>query len=213
MPIAREGYPFILTPLVIGLVMSGIGYSVLAYFLGAVGLFTLWFFRDPERKIPTAGNAVTSPADGKIVEIAGEPDSLSSGQGEMARISIFMSVFNVHVNRFPIPGQVVESIHKPGKFGIASKHGAGMQNERLITSAHMENGSKFFIVQVAGFVARRIVSYAKPGDLFEKGERFGMIRFGSRVDLYLPADTEIIQGVGDKVLAGVTVLGYLNGEK
>lgn len=205
-PIAREGYPFILTPWVIALLVLGFGFPFSACFPAVIGVFCLWFFRDPERIIPKVPGAVTSPADGKIVEIVREKENL-------VRISIFMSVFNVHVNRFPLPGKVVETVHKPGKFRIASGHGAGSENERLITSAHMENGALFLVVQVAGFVARRIVSRAHPGDRFDKGERFGMIRFGSRVDLHIPANVRIVLGAGDKVIAGESILGYLDGEK
>ena len=170
-------------------------------------LFMFYFFRDPERVPPTGDNIFVSPADGKIIRIkeSGEDGYL---KGNATEISIFMSPLNVHVNRAPCDGMVEYVRHAPGKFLSAFKDEASLKNENIALGLDTSHG-RILVRQVAGFVARRAVCRVKPGDVLKKGERYGMIKFSSRLDVYLPKNTSIKVKLGDKVKAGETVLGEI----
>jgi len=208
-PVAREGYPFILGSAFATAVVAILGLYVLALFFLAVTFFVCFFFRDPERVIPEEEKAVVSPADGKVVEVNIVQESDFAAE-KMLKISIFMSIFNVHVNRIPDDGRVADVIYYPGKFFSANLDKASRDNERNAVGLEINRGRKLIVVQVAGLIARRIICKIRKGDRLSRGERFGMICFGSRLDVYLPPDTVPAVSVGDKVLAGTSVLGYLS---
>ena len=208
-PVAREGYPFILTSALATAIVTILGLYVLALFFMAVTFFICFFFRDPERVIPEEEKAVVSPADGKVVEVGVVQES-DLVPDKMLKISIFMSVFNVHVNRIPHNGTVSDVVYYPGKFFSANLDKASRDNERNAVSMEIGRGRKLIVVQVAGFIARRIVCKIRKGDHLSRGERFGMICFGSRLDVYFPPDTAPAVCVGDKVMAGTSVLGRLS---
>jgi phosphatidylserine decarboxylase len=196
--IAREGWPFVGAALAFFVILVTIGYLPLTLAGFLVVIFVTWFFRNPERVIPSDDAAVISPADGRIIKIAKE--------GNISKISIFMSVFNVHVNRIPLSGTVKSVDYNKGRFLVASKDKASLENEQNAVTVVDEKGREIKFVQIAGLVARRIVCYIKEGDKVCRGERFGMIRFGSRLDVYLPDGMEILAKVGEKVKAGESIL-------
>ncbi len=205
-PINREGYPFIAIALVATLVIGHFSTSLFWVLLG----LTLWvalFFRDPVRVTPVAPDLVVSPADGKISAIGpvSPPPELNLPNTTYLRISVFMNVFNCHVNRAPMGGRIDRIAYTPGKFLNADLDKASVDNERngLVIS---DGRHTIGVVQIAGLIARRIVCWSKPGDDIKAGERFGLIRFGSRLDVYLPAGTEPLVLIGQKVVAGETVL-------
>jgi len=208
-PIAREGYPFILAALVC-VVIAGLLLPVLDVFFIPAAVFVIAFFRDPERTIPVDRNSIVSPADGKIikVEMLGERKFRVDNP---LKISIFMNVFNVHVNRAPSSGKVVDIVYNEGKFFSANLDKASLENEQNALILENPSGRVFAFNQIAGLIARRIVCHAKVGMNLAKGERFGMIRFGSRVDVFLPAGCRAAVNVGDKVRAGSSILGYWEG--
>ncbi|MBM9604225.1 phosphatidylserine decarboxylase family protein [Desulfopila inferna] len=208
-PVTREGYPFIFFFAFTTLIFALVGCSWVAYTGLAVTTFVLCFFRDPERFIPAKEHAVLAPADGKVIYVEKITDD-EYLQQEVYKISIFMNVFNVHVNRLPLSGTVKKIIYKPGKFHSADSDKAVLYNENCTTILESETGKKIAFVQVAGLIARRIVNWLELEDKAVRGERFGLIRFGSRVDIYLPADTEIAIEKGQKVRGGETIIGYLN---
>ncbi len=206
-PIAREGYPFILAALSCILIVWFAGLSWLEGFFIPAAVFVIAFFRDPERIIPGDRGSIVSPADGKIIKV----ERLKEGRfhvKEPLRISIFMNVFNVHVNRAPSSGKVVDIIYNKGKFFSANLDKAALENEQNALILESGAGKKFAFNQIAGLIARRIVCRARVGMNLAKGDRFGMIRFGSRVDVYLPSDCRVSVRVGDKVRAGASILGY-----
>ncbi len=207
-PIAREGYPFILIAFFCIIVVWLAGLRWLEFLFVPLGVFVVAFFRDPERVVPNDANSVTSPADGRVIKVERIKDEKFL-KTDVLRICIFMNVFNVHVNRAIASGTVVDVIYNPGKFFNASLDKASMHNEQ--NAVIMERGGrKFAFNQIAGLIARRIVCYAKPGMKYEKGQRFGLIRFGSRVDVYLPSGCKAAVKVGEKVRAGSSILGYWN---
>jgi len=208
-PVAREGYPFILGAAFATAVVAILGLYVLALFFLAVTFFVCFFFRDPERVIPEEEKAVVSPADGKVVEVSTVQESDFAAE-KMLKISVFMSIFNVHVNRIPDDGRVADVIYYPGKFFSANLDKASRDNERNAVGLEINRGRKLIVVQVAGLIARRIICKIRKGDRLSRGERFGMICFGSRLDVYLPPDTVPAVSLGDKVLAGTSILGYLS---
>src|SRR4030043_2295568 len=205
--IAPDGYPFIIIFAVITVLIYFFGKPWIAILPLIITLFMVLFFRDPERKIPEGEGIFVSPADGKVILIKDvyEKDYLKA---ESKEISIFMSLLNVHVNRSPCDGKVSLVKHSPGKFLVAHKDAASIENENTVMVLEGKDGT-ILIRQVAGLVARRIVCKVKAGDMLRRGERYGMIKFGSRLDVYLPKETEIQVRVGDKVKAGQTVLGIL----
>lgn len=207
-PIAQEGYPFIGLAAFTTLFCALSDLTVLSYVSFAITLFILSFFRDPERFVPDDENSLVSPADGKIIIAEKVIDEQFTNQ-EVYKVSIFMNVFNVHVNRAPFAGSVDKIVYKPGKFYSADSKKGGLENEYCATLFTTQKGHKIACVQIAGLIARRIICWLEPGDKITKGRRFGLIRFGSRVDLYLPIETEISVQIGDKVRAGETVIGTL----
>jgi phosphatidylserine decarboxylase len=207
-PVAREGYPFIGLAVFCTLIFAILGFTSVTFIFLVLSLFVLGFFRDPERFIPPDDTALVSPADGKIIIVDRVKDDTFLND-EVFKISIFMNVFNVHVNRAPFTGKVEQVIYKPGKFYSADSEKSALQNEYCATVITTDNNRKIAFVQVAGLIARRIICWFEPGDQAIKGRRFGLIRFGSRVDLYLPTETDIQVEVGQKVRAGETILGKL----
>ena len=184
--------------------------------LAAIGflltLFTLWFFRDPERNTPQDSNLIISSADGKVclIDEAYPPEELSMDSQKRKRICVFMNVFNVHVNRSPIKGVAKDIVYKKGQFLNASLDKASDKNERSSLVINTDNGTKIIVVQIAGLIARRILGFISVNHNLEQGERFGLIRFGSRVDIYMPLDAVTKCVVGDTVVAGESVLASLN---
>ncbi len=179
-------------------------YSLAILFL-LLTIFIVYFFRDPERTPPPEENAIVSPADGKVI-IAEKVYEENHLKKEVLKISIFMNVFNVHVNRMPLDGEVIDIDYHPGKFLNASFDKASSENERNELLIRNKKGREILLVQIAGLIARRIVCYLSEGSKVVKGERFGLIRFGSRLDIYLPLDVELRVKVGQKVKAGETIL-------
>lgn len=207
-PIAREGYPFILGSVFATAIIAVLGLYELALFFLAVTFFVSCFFRDPERVIPEEKGALVSPADGKVLGVGVVQESEFAAE-KMLKVSIFMSIFNVHVNRIPENGRVTEVAYYPGKFFSANLDKASRDNERNAVSMEIGRGRKLIVVQVAGLIARRIICKIRKGDRLSRGARFGMICFGSRLDVYLPPETVPAVSVGDKVLAGTSVLGHI----
>ncbi len=199
-----EGYPIIGLAAFFALLFAIFGWPWLSTIFVLLGLFSLYFFRDPVRYPPEDPDAVISAADGKVCCVDRAMDLLTGL--ERQRIGVFMNVFNVHVNRAPIAGTVQRVVYRPGKFFNASFDKASEHNERLSLSLVSAANEQFTVVQIAGLVARRIVCRAEAGDQLPLGARFGCIMFGSRVDVYLPSDYEIVLLNGDKVVAGETVL-------
>lgn len=199
-----EGLPatFLAGLLTLALALLGCFWSALAAFLLTV--FVVNFFRDPERVVPHAPGLAVAPADGRVILVDRARDPFDGA--ERLRVCIFMNVFNVHVNRAPVAGTVRDLAYHPGKFLNASLDKASEHNERLAMQMNAEDGGKWTVVQIAGLIARRIVPWAEVGDDLARGQRFGMIRFGSRVDVYLPDDYTPEISVGRKTLAGQTVL-------
>ena len=207
-PIARDGLRFIIPLAVISLILWSQGFRVSAGFFTLLTLFVTCFFRDPERVIPPGEKAVLSPADGKVVQV--EPCMEERFmKGPAIKVSVFMSVFNVHVNRNPLTGRIVDSAYARGKFLRADLNQASVSNEQNALLVETAEGVRLLVVQIAGLIARRIVCWVKKGDAVEKGQRFGLIRFGSRLDIYLPGNTALQVQLGQKALAGQTILGYL----
>lgn len=211
---AREGYPFILysSGLTLLLVFAAWKLCSLILALPAAGaflltLFILYFFRNPERLPPTDERAVVAPADGLVVVVDRVPETPLGT--EALKISIFMSVFNVHVNRAPVSGKVIDKFYHRGKFYDARHGKASFENERCGIILETDKGVRLAVVQIAGLIARRIVTYPVVGELLVRGERYGLIRFGSRLDVYLPVAMEPLVKVGDTTVAGETVLGLL----
>jgi phosphatidylserine decarboxylase len=207
LPIAKEGLPFVIGAVIVAVFFGVIGWMVLAFFGLVLTAFIAYFFRSPERKIPTRPNAILAPADGKIIHI-GEVDEERFLKQRVMKVSIFMSLFDVHVNRAPVSGKVIQRSYRPGKFLTANHDKASVLNEQNAIIVEMENRFQILVVQIAGLVARRIVCYPKAGDSLQKGEIFGLIRFGSRVDLYLPLAVRYYVKVGQSVKGGETILGY-----
>ena len=207
--IHKEGWKFASIFFLLSLVflMIWLPLAIIGFLLT---FFVIWFFRDPERITPNNQNKIVSPADGKIclIDKAQPPEELLLESKEMLRICIFMNVFNVHVNRSPVKGVIEKITYKAGSFFNASLDKASEKNERnsLIIKT---NDKKIIVVQIAGLIARRIIGFIKEGNKIDAGERFGLIRFGSRVDIYLPEGAESDVNVGDKVKAGETIIGSL----
>jgi phosphatidylserine decarboxylase len=205
--LAKDGFIFILPLLIITVLMFLISFYWATAIFGLGFLFVTWFFRDPERRIPNEPNVIVSPADGKITEIVTENEPIN---GKLCkRVTIFLSVFNVHVNRVPIGGTIEDIRYNPGKFLAAFNPKASMDNEQNLIL--INNGrTHIFVKQIAGLIARRIVCWPKKGDYYESGQRYGLIRFGSRVDILLPENTKLSVACGDKVSGGKSIIGYLN---
>jgi len=209
-PIHREGYRFIAIFAVVTAVLFLVWQP-----LGWIGVvLTVWcyyFFRDPRRVTPVRAGLVVSPADGVVsmIERAAPPEELGLGPDRMTRVSVFMNVFNCHVNRCPIEGRVERIAYRPGKFLNASLDKASVDNERNALAIRLDDGRAIAVVQIAGLVARRIVCEVAEDTLLATGQRFGMIRFGSRLDVYLPEGVSPLVAVGQTAVAGETVLADL----
>jgi len=202
-----EGWKFAIIFFVISILLSfiSIAISVIGYLLT---LFTLWFFRDPKRNTPLDTNLIISSADGKVclIDEAYPPEEVSINKEKMKRICVFMNVFNVHINRSPVSGIVKDIIYKEGQFLNASLDKASEKNERSSLIISSDNGAEIVVVQIAGLIARRILGFISNNHNLYQGERFGLIRFGSRVDIYMPLDAVTKCSIGDKVIAGESVL-------
>lgn len=208
--IHREGWKFSAISLFVSLILLVI-WPLLSFISFLITFFILWFFRDPERNTPIAEGKIISPADGKVclIDLSVPPEELQYGTEEMQRVCIFMNVFNVHINRVPVKGEIKKIIYKEGSFFNASLDKASEKNERNSIIIKSENGIEIVVVQIAGLIARRILSFVNNGDKLNSGERFGLIRFGSRVDVYLPKTFKPEVEVGDKTIAGETIIGSL----
>jgi phosphatidylserine decarboxylase len=197
----KEGYIFAAGPIL----LAALGFVVRWYIPAAVLLLLggsiLYFFRDPQRTIPSDPSAVVSPADGRIIEVVGEAFGARPGQ----RISIFLAIWNVHVNRSPLAGRITKIEYRPGRFHMAMKKAASSENEMNIIHLETTRGEIVF-KQIAGLIARRVVLWKKSGDQVERGERIGIVRFGSRMDIWLPPEAQIVVKNGDHVAGGSSVL-------
>ena len=205
-PIHREGYPFI-AAFALAAIILGWLWSPLFYILLALTIWCALFFRDPKRVTPVSDELVISPADGKVSHIANmvPPPELNLGDEQMLRISVFMNVFNCHVNRVPMKSKILRIVYKAGSFLNAELDKASLENERNSLVLETAQG-EIAVVQIAGLVARRIVCWAEEGEELGSGERFGLIRFGSRLDVYLPQTAHAAVGVGQTAVAGETIL-------
>lgn len=202
--IAREGWPFIAGTIMIALLINIYVSWLWAIPFWIIAVFVVQFFRDPPRDIPALGNAILAPADGRIVAVEKLLDPYLAR--DAIKISVFMNVFNVHSNRSPVDGEVRDKWYSPGKFVNADLPKASLNNERNALWIKAGNGADVTCVQVAGLIARRILCSAKTGDHLNRGQRFGFIRFGSRVDVYLPTNVKINVNIGDKVYATSSIL-------
>jgi len=207
-PIARPGYSFIGAAAFTTFVFALLELIIPALLGLATTFFIIYFFRDPDRTVPNSGGLFVSPADGKIVA-AGTVENSTYYEGTCLKISVFMSVFNVHVNRMPCKGKVKKISYNPGKYFSANLDKASKENEQNAVYLETEDGKEICTVQIAGLIARRIICRVQEGDEVDRGQRFGMICFGSRLDVYLPKDSKLNVAVGDIVKAGTTVLGEL----
>jgi phosphatidylserine decarboxylase len=205
--LAREGWPFIggaLAAAILVWVLAGFVWSIPVWL---IAVFVIQFFRDPPRPVPAQANAVLAPADGRVVKVEKVRDPYT--QRDTLLISVFMNVFNVHSNRSPVDGIVERVEYSPGKFVNADLDKASTENERNALVLKLTSGERISVVQVAGLIARRILCYAKPGQVLARGERYGFIRFGSRVDVYLSLGARPKVAVGDIVYATRTIIAEL----
>jgi phosphatidylserine decarboxylase len=202
--IAREGWPFLALALVVAIALSAAGLWLPAVLAWAAALFILQFFRDPPRAVPSAPNAVLAPADGRIVSVEKARDPYLDR--DALKISVFMNVFNVHSNRSPVDATVVNAWYHAGSFLNAALPKASLENERNALHLRTADGRDVTCVQIAGLIARRILCYAQPGDMLARGQRYGFIRFGSRVDVYVGPDALPKVAVGDVAYATETIL-------
>ncbi len=202
--LALEGLPYIFASTLVTLTFSLIEWWFPAVACLAVTLLVLHFFRDPERVQPDDAEAVVSPADGRVCKIGRDTDPVSGESRQV--VCVFMNVFDVHVNRMPVSGTIQAIHYHPGKFFNASLDKSSKDNERNVVEIVGKGNQRFTVVQIAGLIARRIVCWAEKGDKLKRSERFGLIKFGSRVDLYLPDGYDCTVYVGDRVIAGQTVV-------
>ena len=205
--LAREGWPFIAAALAVAIIVWAVAGFAWSAPLWLVAVFVIQFFRDPPRAVPTQPNAVLSPADGRIVKVEKVHDPMT--ERDTLLISVFMNVFNVHSNRAPVDGTVERIQYSAGKFVNADLDKASSENERNAMVVRLADGERIAVVQVAGLIARRILCYATVGQRLARGERYGFIRFGSRVDVYLPLTARPKVAVGDVVHATTTILAEL----
>ncbi len=207
-PIALDGLVFIVPLAILLLISLYFDVTWLSVFFLAGTLFVLWFFRNPDRATPEDEKAIISPADGTVIKIE-EVEETELVKGKARKVSIFMSIFNVHVNRVPCAGTVKEIVYRKGRFFPANLDKASVFNERNSVLIETVDGNRILTIQIAGIIARRIVCWVKKGMGVEKGERFGLIKFGSRLEVFMPLDATIPVKIGDKVRAGETKIGYL----
>jgi phosphatidylserine decarboxylase len=212
-PIHKEGYPFIAIAAVLALLLGAL-WSPLGWIFAILTVWVCYFFRDPPRTTPVRDGLVVSPADGRVslITTTVPPPEMDLPQEPMKRVSIFMNVFDCHVNRSPVTGRIAQILYTPGLFLNADLDKASEDNERNALVIETPTG-KVGVVQIAGLVARRIVPFVKQGDALVVGERFGLIRFGSRVDVFLPLETQVLVGLGQASIAGETVLADLKADE
>ncbi len=205
---AKEGIPFITVFLVPGLVFLALGWWIAACLCLMLAAFMAFFFRDPARDCPTDDRIILSPADGRVVAASRVDELIAESP---TQISIFLSPLDVHINRSPIAGEILDVVYKPGAFHVASRDIASVENEQNIVTVR---GARMTIVfrQIAGVLARRIVLWKKKGDRVAMGERVGLMKFSSRMDVILPPEIEVLVHRGDRVIGGVSVLGRVRGE-
>ena len=206
-PIAKEGLPFLIPVVLLTVILGVLGWKIWMALGILLSLFIAYFFRNPRREIPDLQNIIISPADGRIVHV-GECEEDRFLKEKTLKVSIFMSLFDVHLNRAPVSGKVLQRDYLPGRFLVANVEKSSLLNEQNAVILETEDRLKILLIQIAGFVARRIVCYARAGDLVKKGEIFGLIRFGSRIDLYLPTGVKPAVKVGQHVKGGESIIGY-----
>jgi phosphatidylserine decarboxylase len=213
-PIHRAGWPFVAAGAAAALLGFWL-FAPLGWILAGVTLWIAYFFRDPDRVTPVRAGLVISPADGRVQMItnAAPPSELGMGDALRPRISVFLNVFDVHVNRFPVDGQVVAAHYRAGTFVNASLDKASLDNERMSLAIMLPDGRDVACVQIAGLVARRIICDVGPGATARAGARYGLIRFGSRVDVYLPDGVAPLVAIGQRVIAGESILADLQGSE
>lgn len=213
-PVHRDGYKFVGIAAAAALVFFML-WPPLGWLLALMALFVAFFFRDPDRVTPLRDGLVIAPADGRITAVrrVRPPMELGLGEEERVRVSTFLSVLDVHVNRSPVQGRIVRSLYVPGAFLNASLDKASEQNERRALIVETPVGDEIAVVQIAGLIARRIVTFAGEGDTVGVGQRFGLIRFGSRVDVYLPPGKTPLVAIGQRAVAGETVLADLKSQE
>jgi phosphatidylserine decarboxylase len=199
----KEGYYFGLPPLALGAAALLFRWTIAGTVLLLLAAFIFYFFRDPDRVIPADAGAIVSPADGRIVVVTDEENAGRPGK----RISVFLAIWNVHVNRSPAAGIITDMKYRPGKFAAAMRESASTHNEQNVITLATDSGEIIF-KQIAGLIARRVVCWKKAGDRVARGERIGLVRFGSRADLWLPRDSELLVRVGDHVKGGSSVVAY-----
>jgi len=212
LPIAKEGYSFIIPMAMATLLFGLMGWVYLTGVFCGITFFVIFFFRNPSRTPPSSEGTIVSPADGKIIKIERHFENHFLHH-QTVKISIFMSLFNVHVNRSPMTGRVMKKVYHPGKFFPANTDKSSLLNERNALLLCSRDGFEILFIQIAGIIARRIVCYPQKGDALKKGQVFGMIIFGSRVDIYFPPGVDIRVHAGDHVKAGETILGHKNAKK
>lgn len=208
LPVAKEGLPFIASGFILTSISLAVGWRCPALILFLITLFIVWFFRNPRRNIPDTCDLIVAPADGKIIEVKEELEKRYLNERAI-KVSIFMSIFNVHINRIPYSGKVLSVSYKPGRFISANRDKASLENEQNAVIIGTKEGKRILFIQIAGLIARRIVCRLNAGNNVERGERFGLIRFGSRVDIFLPPDVELKIRKGSKVKGGETVIGVM----
>jgi len=204
--VVSDGYKFAAAPIILGVLSLIFGWRitplvVLGIVFLLLGAFVSWFFRDPERTVPADPSAVVAPADGRVLEIV--PEHLADRPGQ--RMSIFLAIWNVHVNRAPVAGRISDVQYRPGRFHMAMRSEASAQNEQNVIHLETPRGEIVF-KQIAGWVARRVILWKKPGETVGRGERVGIVRFGSRVDLWLPPEAQIVVKPGDHVAGGSSIV-------
>ena len=207
-PVAKAGYPLIFGAAFVTLILALLGMTYLTLIGLVITICFCGFFRDPDRVVPNHPEAVVSPADGKVISVSDVGDT-PFYEGRCKKISIFMSVFNVHVNRIPYAGSIKKVSYHPGKFFAANLDKASLQNEHNALYLETAEGQHLCVVQIAGLIARRIICKVQAGNEMLKGQRYGIICFGSRLDLYLPIHAKIEVEIGDKVKAGTSIIGRL----
>lgn len=209
LPVAREGFPFIASGIALTCLFFLLRWPFPGILFCLLTLFTVYFFRDPARSPQVEEKGVFAPADGKIVQVTPLQCPPVGTEGQGLKVSVFMSLFDVHVNRIPAAGKISSVTYNPGRFLAANWDKASEQNERNTVTLDTDDGRRIVFVQVAGLIARRIACWVKQGDEVRAGQRFGLIRFGSRLDVHLPGDSRVVVVPGQKVRAGETLIGYL----
>ena len=206
MHLAREGYPFVAGGLLVAIIVQLVAGGVLAFVCWLIALFMLQFFRDPVREIPNDTGAIVSPADGKVVTVRQATDPISGKK--VTNIAIFLNIFSVHSTRIPISGEVLQRIYRQGKFLNAAVDKSSQENERNSIVIRTHDAKEVTCIQIAGLIARRILCYVTEGQSVQCGQKYGFIRFGSRVELFLPQEYRITVNVGDKVRGGADIIGF-----